>query len=125
MPACHYFCPVFRCVEVGIVGKKLSAAKMSTRSKGNNIKKYLLFMTINADCERLECTTSGIRNDKQCLLHGDIIFSLDKSSCAEKLCSHPKATNWVSCYNCKQWYHCICYKIPYSIAKTQNFCFYL
>ena len=27
--ACHYFCPVLR---VGIVGKKLSAAKMSTRS---------------------------------------------------------------------------------------------
>uniref|UniRef100_A0A1X7SF31 Uncharacterized protein n=1 Tax=Amphimedon queenslandica TaxID=400682 RepID=A0A1X7SF31_AMPQE len=42
-----------RAKEVGIVGKGLSVTKMSTRSK---------------DYERLKHTSSGIRNDKQCLL---------------------------------------------------------
>ena len=44
------------------------------------------------------------------------------SACSNNLCSHTKATNWVECEKCSQWYHMVCVGIKKE--KSLNFdCF--
>ena len=49
------------------------------------------------------------------------IISILVGNCLHRTCAHPRATAWVNCSNCLQWYHCNCVNVLYTVAKRKDF----
>ena len=43
------------------------------------------------------------------------------TDCSKKCCSHPYASNWVSCKDCGKWLHCMCVGVNYADARKKSF----
>ena len=56
----------------------------------------------------------------QVVAHSLCLFVLAEE-CIKKICSHPRATRWIKCEQCKVWYHCLCTGVPWSKAQKDDF----